>query len=351
MSIWKQKSKLHIYTLFGILVSALYIIFPCNNTSAAQLERASTATLVEGAKKEGKLMWYTAGGVMEAELILKKFKAKYPFIETQYLRTNGEQLMIRIMTEHQTKKSRWDVAKVGGIKSLILKQKGIFAKYISPESSFINSDFKDPEGYWTSIYLGLLVTGYNTRLVSPNEVPKAWGDLLDPKWKGTIAMPTDSYEWFVYMLKIMGEKKGLEYMKKLSEQNITFRAGTTLNAQLVAAGETSIGIRLYPHRIEEMKKKGAPIEWLGYEPIIPLIHPLAVSEYAPHPYTARLFVDFLLSKEGQEIIASTYNIPTRVDVDPIIPRFKKGLKILPFDENLVNGYDKYLQVYRDMKFR
>jgi iron(III) transport system substrate-binding protein len=335
----------------GIFLSSSFLIFPCNLSLAAESEEQRTAKLVEGAKKEGKLLWYHAGSTMEGEMILKKFKAKYPFIETQMLRTNAEQLLVRILSEHQAKRNVWDVTKVGGIRSVLLKQKGLFAKYISPQWKFISNDFKDPEGYWTSIYLGLLITAYNTRLVSPKEVPKTWVDLLDPKWKGKMGMPTDSYEWFANMLKIMGENKGLEYMKKLAEQNLQFRPGPTLNSKLVAAGEVSIGIRLYPQRIEEMKRSGAPIEWIGFDPVIPLIHPIAVSAYAPHPNTARLFVDFLLSKEGQELIASMYNIPTRVDVDPVVPRFKKGLKILPFDESLINDYDRYVKLYRDMNFR
>ena len=220
---------------------------------AAESEEQRTAKLVEGAKKEGKLLWYTAANVMESEMILKKFKAKYPFIETQIFRANAEKLLIKLLSEHQAQKNIWDVTKVGGIRSVLLKQKGLFAKYISHQWRFISNDFKDPEGYWTSIYLGLLVTVYNTRLVTPKEVPKTWVDLLAPKWKGKMGMPTDSYEWFANMFKIMGENKGVEYMKKLAEQNIQFRPGPTLNSQLVAAGEVSIGIRLYPQRIEEMK--------------------------------------------------------------------------------------------------
>lgn len=337
--------------IVAILLSTSFLILPGNSSLAAESEEQRITKLVEGAKKEGKFLFYSGSNVTEGDMILKKFKAKYPFIETQLFRATGDKLMTRILAEHQAKRNIWDVAKVGGIKSLLLKQKGLFAKYISTQWKFISNDFKDPEGYWTSIYVYPLVTGYNTKLVYPKDAPKTWVDLLSPKWKGKIGMPTDSYEWFVYMLQIMGEKKGLEYMKKLSEQNIQIRPGTTLNSQLLAAGEMSIGLRLYPHRIEEMKQAGAPIEWLGFEPVIPFIHPLAVSAYAPHPNTARLFVDFILSKEVQEVLASQYNISTRVDVDPIEPRFKKGLKIFPFDESMTHGYDRYSQVYRDMNFR
>ena len=166
-----------------------------------------------------------------------------------------------------------------------------------------------------------------------------------------MGMDTKAYEWFANMLKFMGEKKGLEYMKRLGEQNILFRTGRTLNATMVAAGEVEVGIALYNQRIEEMKAKGAPVQWLAIDPIIPEIHPLSVNAHAPHPNAARLLVDYLLSKEGQEVIASFYRIPSREDVDPIIPNLKKGLKIMSPSFEMVDHYDRYVKLYRELLMR
>jgi len=163
-------------------------------------------------------------------------------------------------------------------------------------------------------------------------------------------MPTNSYFWFANMLKTMGEEKGLAYMKNLSDQNIQFRTGPTLNAQLLAAGEISVGIRLYAERIEQMKSEGAPVEWVGVEPVVPLTHPLGISAQAPNPNAARLFVDFVLSREGQKELAGFYKTPTRNDVQPLAPRLK-NINFIPFDETILNDYEEYVNLYRKMNFR
>jgi ABC-type Fe3+ transport system substrate-binding protein len=118
----------------------------------------------------------------------------------------------------------------------------------------------------------------------------------------------------------------------------------------LASGEFSIGIRLYGERVEQMKSEGAPIEWVGIEPVVPLTHPLGVSAHAPHPNAARLFVDFMLSREGQEMLASFYKTPGRADVQSLAPRLK-NINFIPFDETILDDYEKYVNLYRKMGFR
>ena len=151
------------------------------------------------------------------------------------------------------------------------------------------------------------------------------------------------------MLKIMGEEKGLEYMKRLAKQDIQFRTGRTVNTQMLAAGEFSIGIALYNQRVEEWKRKGSPVEWIVVEPVVSEMNPIAVSARAPHPNAARLFVDFVLSREGQEMISSFLRIPARVDVEAQIPELKlKGKKIWPIDLKIADDYDRYLKLFREI---
>jgi len=335
----------------GHLVFFLFLLFPVGpweKALAAESEEERTARLAEGAKKEGRLLWYAALTVEEGDRLLRKFQEKYPFINAGIYRAGGQVLLTRIMAEVQSKKPLFDVVHtaVAGIQTL--KKKGIFVPYDSPQRKFLSEGFKDSEGYWSAIYLNLNAMGYNTRLVSPREAPRSYEDLLAPRWKGKMGMDTKAFEWFGHMLKIMGEKKGLEFMRRLSEQNIQFRTGKTLITQLVAAGEMSIGITLYNQRVEEMKAEGAPIEWIAPEPVIPDINPLSISAQAPHPNAARLLVDFILSREGQQVIAGFRRIPTRVDVDPLVPKLKQGLKILPYDFSVAEDYEKYGIMYRDI---
>ena len=325
-----------------------FLMTPFDRALAAESEEERTAKLVEGAKKEGSLLWYATIDVKDGEKILRRFEEKYPFIKAQMYRAGGDAMLSRIMAEARVGKHLWDVTINGGLKGEFQKRKGLFAKYLSPESKFFPKEFKDPEGYWTDMYLNVKVLGYNTKLVSPQNVPKSYEELLDPKWKGKMGLVTNAYYWFAIMLKTMGEEKGLEYMRKLSDQNIQFRTGRTLVTDMVVAGETSLAIALYNERVEEMKAKGAPIDWVPLDPVVPQIHPLGISANAPHPNAARLFVDFILSREGQQVIASCYRIPSRVDVDPIVPRLKQGLKIAPFDCSLAEDYEKHVKMYREI---
>ena len=103
---------------------------------------------------------------------------------------------------------------------------------------------------------------------------------------------------------------------------------------------------LYVQRIEKLKEKGAPIEWVGLDPTIAEIHPIAISSHAPHPNCAKLFVDFILSREGQEKIASFYRTPSRIDVDHKVPGLKKRIKNLRIiDAGMVDEYDKYVNLF------
>jgi len=329
------------------LLIFFFFLLPCFAPALAG-EAGEDAALVAAAKKEGKLSWYASMTVSEGDKLLRKFKEKYPFIETSYYRSGEENMMTRIMSETRAKKHMFDVVHIPVLNCETLKRRGVLAKYSSPHRQFAPEGTKDAEGYWTSIYLNLNVLGYNTKLVSPKEAPKSWDDLLAPRWKGKMGMDTKPFYWFGAMLKMQGEKKGLDYMKKLAEQHVQLRTGRTLNAQLVAAGEFSLGITLYNQRVEEMKTAGAPIEWLAIEPVIPDINPIAISAHAPHPHAAKLFVDYILSREGQEVIASFYRIPNRSDMDPIVPRLKKGLKVLPFDPTLVDDYERYIKLFREI---
>jgi iron(III) transport system substrate-binding protein len=332
--------------IFALFLCLLFLSVMLSQTLAAASETARTAKLIDGAKKEGKVVWYTTLNAPEADELLKAFNKKYPFIKPEFYRSGDQKLMTKILAEGRAKKYLYDVVMTTGVSAEILKEKGFMAKYDSPERQFYPEGLKDPEGYWTDIYLNLNVIGYNTRRVSRQEALKSYQDLLDPKWKGHMGMDVKAFYWFANMLKTMGEEQGLAYMKKLSEQNIQFRSGRTLNAQLLVAGEVNVCVTLYNNRVEQMKAEGAPIEWIAFEPVVPEIHPMAVSAHPLHPNAAKLLVDFILSKAGQEKIASFFRIPSRADVKPIKPSMKEGLKILPFDFTIKKDYGRYVKLYR-----
>ena len=336
-------------TLFSLMILGSLLLPAYFSTAiyAAQQDE-NVAKLTEGAKKEGKLVWYTSVTMMDADVLLKKFKEKYPFIKTELYRSGVDKLLTKIQVEARNKRYNADVVMLNGIAAELLKKEGILVKYLSPELKYYQDDFKDPEGCWTDVYILLNVIGYNTKLVSKKDVPKTWQDLLDHKWKGKMGMDSKAYEWLYGILSLMGQENGLDYVKKLSTQGITFRTGRTLNCQMLAAGEIHVGIALWNQRIEEMKMQGASLDWVAVEPVITESVRIGLAANASHPAAARLFIDFILSKEAQEIIAGFYRVPGRNDVDAIVPRLKKGLKLMGTGSINLEAYNKYAKLYHDV---
>ena len=333
--------------VLGFLLCLAMVVWA--GSAIAESEEERTAKLVEGAKKEGEIVYYGSMDIQDIDTLTKKFREKYPFIKIAITRAGSDKLLTRIMAEDQAKRYFVDVIEIGGIKPVLLKKKGILAKYTAPSWKMFPDGFKDTEGYWTSIVVNPTIIAYNTNFVSAKDAPKTYEDLLDPKWKSKMLMPSNSVYWFSYMLKMMGEEKGLDYMRRLARQDIQLRPGRTLNVQLVAAGERSIGIGVFNYRVEEIKSKGGHIDWVALEPVVAELNGPAVAAHAPHPNAARLLVDFYLSKEGQEIAARNYRIPSRIDVDPLLPRLKlKGIKFLPYDPSIADDWQKNSVLFRNV---
>ena len=135
-------------------------------------------------------------------------------------------------------------------------------------------------------------------------------------------------------------------MQNLADQNLSFREGHTLMAQLLAAGEHKIGISLYAPRIEDLKSKGAPAEWVRTDPVIGFLYLVGIADRAPHPNAARLFLDFALSREGQMEISRSHFISMRTDVKPDPPGLVEGVHIRPSNLELARDYDRY---YKDFQ--
>lgn len=291
--------------------------------SPSSINASSGEVVVEAAKKERTMILYTSMTVDQAQKMLDAFKAKYPFVEPKMFRAVGERLLTKIMTEVQSGRYEFDVVQSAETQAYFLKKKNLLMKYASPEAKYIPKTFVDPEGYWAAVYIMPNVIGYNTKMVKGSEVPRANEELLGPKWKGKIGMDPTKPEWFAWMLKQMGEEKGLAYMRKLAAQELRLHPGLSLLTNLMASGEFPVALNTYLHTVEEIKRKGGPVDWVAQEPVFTKFQPIEISAKAPHPNAAKLFVDFMLSLEGQKIIASFSRVPTRSGVSTNIPGLEK----------------------------
>ncbi len=271
--------------------------------------------ILEAAKKEGRLTWYTSMNIDDSQPLIDAFMKKYPFVKVELWRGSSEKVLNKIQTETRVGKVFFDVVGVNAFETGFVKAAGLALRYLPPSAALYRKGFVDPDGYWVDTYTNYYVIGYNTKLVSKAEAPKDWGDLLNPRWKGKFAMDPEDYPWFMALQEVWGREKAEPFMKSLATQDIQWRKGHSLIVKLLTAGEFPLGL-VYAHRVEELKRMGAPVEWVTTaDPIPAELHPIAIAAKAPNPNAAKLFVEFVVSREGQTMIKEFGRVPSHPDVE------------------------------------
>src|SRR6185503_14699198 len=150
---------------------------------------------------------------------------------------------------------------------------------------------------------------YNTNKVKEGEIPKRYEGFLDPKWKGRLGIEATDVEWMATLMRLMGPQAGMAFFKQLGAMRPDMRKGHVLLADLISSGEIEVGLTAYSANIESLKRRGAPVAWAPVEPVVARPQGLAVARNAPHPHAALLFVDWVLSREGQDLLASMGRTP------------------------------------------
>src|SRR6476660_2636717 len=279
--------------------------------------------LIEGAKREGQFTLYDSHTWFRT--YVKEFEKKYPFIKVSEWRNDSKNLIRRAMEEFNSSRAIVDVVETTSEGMGLMKRYGLFQEYFTPEARFYPDTVKS-KGKTGVYYLGNSETynslGFNTTLISTNEGPKTIKDLLDPKWKGkmSIAGTSTGVRWIGSTIEIMGR----EFLDKLAEQDIKVQdmSGAAL-AGLVASGEVPLSPTIFDADVTVAKQKGAPIEWRPIDPVVTTVGYSALSAKSAHPHAALLFLDYLHSKEGQQLIMKGGLWSPREDVGSLEQKFKK----------------------------
>jgi iron(III) transport system substrate-binding protein len=305
--------------------------------------------LVEAAKKEGELVYYTTMTLDQSKTVTDRFEKKYG-IKATLFRTGGGPLLNKIFTEARGGRYDWDVVVGRGEMVLPLIERKLVVSYLSPETKMIEEQLVDKQGYWTAYYVNSYVLGWNTKLVKKQDVPKTYEELLNPRWKGgQISLDTEAYGMMEGLKRVWGKEKGINYFKRLAALDPVLKRGNTERVQLVVAGEYPL-IIAYNQTLQRMNSRGAPVDWLPLEPAVTQVNPIMLAAKAPHPNAARLFYDFVLSKEGQEMLRGFQRIPVRKDVEPDPPRLFRGFKIAVEDPEDYKDFDasvkQYLEIFK-----
>jgi iron(III) transport system substrate-binding protein len=250
-----------------------------------------------------------------AELI-RPFEAKYPFLKVKFQGGGAARLLEQLLIEHRNKKNRADVINTRrSFVNVMVKEKAV-VRYRTPVREFLREGFADKQGYVNSIYAQPRVFLTNSNVVPLDKTPKSLEALLQPRWKEKLGLESTDYDWLASVIGHYGMNRAVEFAKGLARQNLQMRRGTSLLSQLVVAGEFPIMIDAFPEEALELKNARAPVDFLFPEPFVPVKTPTTVSltAGAPHPHAAALFVDFLLSPQGQEIMARQGRWVSRKDV-------------------------------------
>jgi iron(III) transport system substrate-binding protein len=260
--------------------------------------------LLDGAKAEGKVVWYTSLSGVYRELV-DAFKRKYPDIAVEVYRAGSTDLGPRLLNEAQAGRYVADALESTPGLLMLLRERGLLKAYTSPELSRYPDEAKTKADgariYWVTDREAYLGFGYNTRQIAPAEIPKNFQDLLRPELKGKLAVTTESSTSRVVGTLI--KYKGEEFVKRLRAQEIRlFKASSAGFLDLIAAGEVAGSFVVFQNQVTVKKEKKAPVDWVPLDAVPTNAGGSAIVANAPHPHAALLFTDFIIGAEGQKLM-------------------------------------------------
>jgi iron(III) transport system substrate-binding protein len=310
------------------------------------VERVNAAPDLEMAKKEGSVVFYSAMSADHVEKLREAFERKYPFIKVKTLRGNSERIQSRVLTEARAGTQLADVISNDGFSSWVLREKGLLQSYKSKETEAVPEQFRDPEGRMSCcLYILTNVIGYNTGLLGKKDIPKTYEDLLDPKWTGKLGMDADEVEWFAVLLHLWGKERAVNYLQALMKQKPILRRGHTLQTQLLAAGEFPIAVNLFGYRVLEFQERGASVDIVHADPVVVQMNYLMLAGKAPHPHAGMLFIDYVLSQEGQALVAGLGRTVLRPGVKSRYSRLTEGVNLHPMKPEYAKNLDEVSKLY------
>lgn len=260
--------------------------------------------LYEGAKKEGAVAYASPAEENQISKLMEGFMSKYPGIKGQSLGGQQEDISNRILAEARAGRSSFDIIGIGTFLGEYREAKALAEIYDLVGDARYPAKFRGKDFY--SWNLLSMVIAYNTNLVKSSEAPKGYMDILDPKWKGKIAVDTSPDTWVFGMLNKWGNEKTYDYQKKLiQDQQALIRKGHTNQTNLLIAGAFPVAVELYSYKIADMKNKGAPVEMIFPKEFVSAeASGVGISSRASHPYAALLFARFHIDPNGgQKILA------------------------------------------------
>lgn len=301
--------------------------------------------LIDGAKKEGNaLTVYTSAPPDDMAIFIGAFEKKYG-IKVKLWRSASENVLQRAMAEGKAGRFEADILDTNGPELELLHRENLLQSVNSPYLAELIKPAILGHGEWVGTRLNVFTHAYNSKLVKKEDLPQSYEDFLDPKWKGKLAIEAGDLDWLASVTTEIGEARGLQLFRDIVAANgMSIRKGHTLLCNLVASGEVPMALTVYNYKAEQMKRKGAPIDWFVIPPAFARPNGIAMLRRAPHPHAAILYYDYMLS-DAQRLMLKLDYVPTSKSVDTPLNamplKFVDPLVVL--DEN-----DKWQKLYNEI---
>ena len=256
-------------------------------------------------------------------------------------RAGTDRVLQRTISEAAAGRYEVDLIHFGSPEMEALSREKILAPVDSPLHADLQPGSVPAHREWAATILTVWVQAYNTTLVKREELPKTYGDLLDPRWKGKLGIEATDHDWFAAVVDVVG----LQFFQNLASGNgVSVRLGHTLLNNLVISGEVPLALAMYNYMPEQGRKKGAPVDWFALEPAIARSNAVGIARHAPHPEAARLFYDYLLGEQAQQAFVGMDYVPTNTKVASPL----KGVKIVQVDPvRVLDESDKWTTLFQN----
>jgi iron(III) transport system substrate-binding protein len=308
-----HKSRFTIHAVAAAL--ALATAIPAQGSQPAISELASYAgpdraqRLAEGARREGSLNLYTSLTVSDMAALNGAFETKHG-VKVSMWRAASEKIVQRAVAEARAGRFEVDVIECNAPALEILHREGLLQAVRSPHHADLMPAAVPAHREWVGARLNVFVHAYNTRLVRKEELPASYSDLTHPRWKGRLGIEASDEDWFAGVVRSLGEEKGLKLFRDIVATNgLSVRKGHTLLTNLVASGEVPFALTVYSFTAEQLKQKGAPLDWFVMPPAIARANGVAVTRRAQRPHAAMLYYEFMIGEEGQRILLKRDFVP------------------------------------------
>jgi len=297
--------------------------------------------LVEGGKREGALTLYSNAPTDDNAALVNAFTRKHG-IKVNLWRASSEEIRQRALAEAKARRFEVDFILNNSPALEALRHERLLQEVSSPYLADLITPAVPRHRQWLGFCLNVLVQAYNTDLVKKDDLPATYRELTDPKWRGRLGIEVDDYDWFAGLIEELGEANGIKLFRDIAAINgFSVRKGHTLLTNLVVAGEVPLALTVFNYTAEQLKRKGAPIDWFAMPPVISMPNGISVAAAAPHPHAGILFLDFMLS-DAQQILAARDYVVTSSKVGA--PLDRGALKVLDASKVLVEG-DKWQRLY------